>query len=152
MVSKTRKGMLLLTRKGMVTIGMILLTRKGMVTNVLNLSLDLSSYALFKLHCVRWPAALSLCCFQVCWDLQVSSGLVCLHFGGFVARKSFYACCVVQGAVGTVTVLAVYPFAVLKLLLFWQRSTSLFFCNLVSGPYAGSLGCARVCWIFVMIV
>jgi hypothetical protein len=41
MVSKTRKGM-------------VLLTRKGLVTNVLDSSLDLSSHALFDTHCVWW--------------------------------------------------------------------------------------------------
>ena len=43
---------------------------------------------------------LILWCFRVCWDLQVSIRLV-RYTLVFSAQKSFYACCLVQGAVGT---------------------------------------------------
>ena len=60
------------------------------------------------------------------------------------ARKSFYACCIVQGGCWYVdrdTVLAVDPFTNCEPGWSYGRSLFTFFCNLVSCPYAGSLGC-----------
>ncbi|PNX78807.1 hypothetical protein L195_g034788 [Trifolium pratense] len=41
------------------------------------------------------------------------------------------------------SVLAVDPFAILKPFLILVDAHSSFFCNLISRPYAGSLGCTR---------
>lgn len=62
------------------------------------------------------------------------------------ARKSFYACCVVQGVAGTWIVIPCWrsihsPFV--NLIDLFGRSLFTFFCNLVSCLYAGSLGCVR---------
>jgi hypothetical protein len=81
--------------------GMVLLTCKGMVTNVLNSFLDWVLTRMFQISlCLAWLLWLSvfsrsveICRFQVV--LSVYTPVV------FVARKSFYACCTVQGDVGT---------------------------------------------------
>jgi hypothetical protein len=89
LVSKPRKGM-------------VMLTRRGLVTNVFNSFLDLGSYAyVCNLVVFGGLAALTFCRFQVCWDLQVSIVLSAYTLVVFVAQKTFYACCTVQGVVDT---------------------------------------------------
>ena len=59
------------------------------VTNVLDSSLDPSSYTLIESDCVWWSDLFDSLMFQIYWDLQVLRCHVSLHSISINARKSF---------------------------------------------------------------
>ena len=96
--------------------------------------------------------------FQVCWDLHVSMHQGGLHSGtvllsvavlvivfGVLLERALYLLLCSGGCwiVDLVTVLAVDPYTNLKPSFIRLTLSRHIFCNLVSSPYAGSLGCAR---------
>ena len=72
-------------------------------------------------------------------------------FTPVLLKRAFYACCLSKSYwhLDIVTVLAVDPFAIFKLLLFSSNVHFSFIFNLVSRPYASSLGCVVISTFFL---
>jgi len=83
-VSKTRKGMVLLNPKGYGYVK----TRKGLVTKRIGLT-PRSEFLRVCLKPVVFGGVTTSTpwYFQICWDLQISSRLVCLHSGTLCSRE-----------------------------------------------------------------
>jgi hypothetical protein len=66
-------------------LGLVVITRKGMVTYVL----DSFEFLHVCLNLIVFGGldTLTLWFFQICWDLQVLSGLVCLHSGYLLLER-----------------------------------------------------------------
>jgi hypothetical protein len=120
--------------------GLVRLTRKGLVTDVLDSSLDLSSYALFEtvvfgdmIFSILWYSRfveifrfrMVMSTFTLVLLERAVGTWICYHVGG---RSIHY--------IKTLNVLCIYSLFIL-------------FCNLVSYPYAGSLGCVYDQWILL---
>jgi hypothetical protein len=104
--------------------------------------------------CVVVPALFVSLLFQICWVLQLSgaSGLppirLYLWLCSLSCSKELLCLLLVQGVVGTWFWFRVgsrsIRYALNPCWFMLMLSLFIFFCNLVSCPYAGSLGCACV--------